>query len=137
MKKMTGLSRTSIKWFAVIIAVLCLSLLAGTGVFAENKERPCADDVAKFCKDVQPGGEGIAKCLKEHANELSPGCKENIAATKQKMQAFSETCKNDMSKFCKDVKPGGGQILQCLKQHESELSPECKANLPTSPILKR
>lgn len=128
MKKLMALPCTSIKWFAVIIAMLCLSLLAGTGVFAQNAG-PCADDVAKFCKDVKPGGGGMAKCLKEHANELSPGCKESIAEMKKKVQDFSQVCKDDMVKFCKGVRPGGGRILQCLKEHEAELSPECKAKM--------
>ncbi len=35
-------------------------------------------------------------------------------------------CGDEIGKFCKDVKPGGGDILDCLKQHESELSPACK-----------
>ena len=38
-----------------------------------------------------------------------------------------EACKADVERFCKDVKPGGGAIIRCLKQHESELSPQCKA----------
>ncbi|MCK9419592.1 MAG: cysteine rich repeat-containing protein [Nitrospirae bacterium] len=131
MKRRMILSRTSIRLFTVIVALFCLSLYAGTGVSAENKG-PCADDVAKFCKDVKPSEGAIANCLKEHASELSAGCKETLAAAKQKVQDFTEACKNDMSKFCKDVKPGGGRILQCLKGHENELSPECKAKMTSA-----
>ena len=35
-------------------------------------------------------------------------------------------CKADVEKFCKDLKVGQG-VRSCLKKHESELSPECKA----------
>lgn len=35
-------------------------------------------------------------------------------------------CHDDIQKFCKDMKPGGGAVAQCLKQHESELSQACK-----------
>ncbi len=37
-------------------------------------------------------------------------------------------CKADAEKFCKDVKQGKGAIVKCLKEHEAELSAECKAN---------
>jgi hypothetical protein len=35
-------------------------------------------------------------------------------------------CKQDIQKFCKDVKPGGGRLIECLKTHENELSAACK-----------
>jgi hypothetical protein len=35
-------------------------------------------------------------------------------------------CKADADKFCKDVQPGGGRIIACLKQHEADLSEGCK-----------
>lgn len=39
----------------------------------------------------------------------------------------SGPCKADAEKFCKDVKPGGGRIMACLKEHAAELSAECRA----------
>lgn len=36
-------------------------------------------------------------------------------------------CAADAAKFCQDIKPGGGRIITCLKEHEAELSAECKA----------
>ena len=38
-------------------------------------------------------------------------------------------CRADIEKFCKDVKPGHGQIAQCMKQHETELSPACEEHI--------
>ena len=35
-------------------------------------------------------------------------------------------CYDDVQKFCKDVKPGGGRIATCLKQHEGQLNPACR-----------
>jgi hypothetical protein len=45
---------------------------------AKEIHKACADDLDKFCKDVQPGNGNIARCLEEHKSELSPGCGEEF-----------------------------------------------------------
>ena len=39
------------------------------------------------------------------------------------------SCKADVDKFCAQVKPGGGRIVQCLKQNEAQLSDSCKERM--------
>ncbi len=128
MKKKADLSGASVTWFTVFIVVLSLSLWAASGVFAQSAH-PCADDAQKFCKDVVPGGGRLARCLRKHANELSPACKERIAEVKKRAREFHQACEDDVMRLCKGVVPGGGRILQCLKDHENELSPECRAKM--------
>jgi hypothetical protein len=44
------------------------------------------------------------------------------------MEAAHEgACKADLEKFCKDVTPGEGRKIACLKAHSDKLSSECKA----------
>lgn len=38
-----------------------------------------------------------------------------------------EACRADVDRLCKDAKSGHGQIRECLKAHEAELSDGCKA----------
>ena len=40
--------------------------------------------------------------------------------------AVKNACTDDIAKFCKNVKPGPGAIMECLEEHESELSDACK-----------
>lgn len=40
-------------------------------------------------------------------------------------------CRDDARKLCSKVQPGGGRAVACLKEHEADLSPACKAALPT------
>ena len=35
-------------------------------------------------------------------------------------------CATDAQKFCANVEPGGGRILQCLRDHKDSLSDQCK-----------
>ncbi len=118
------------KWIMVIAATLFLFPWGGSRAFARDP-RPCDDDAAKLCKDVPPGGGGIIKCLKDHENDVSSGCREDLS--KMRGPAFFEVCRYDVQKFCKDIKPGEGRIIQCLRSRESELSPQCKAGLPGGP----
>jgi len=123
MKTCSVFSRIQMKSFTMLAGVLCLAV---TTASAEQNAKPCAEDAAKLCKGVQQGEGRVAKCLKEHASELSPACKQNVAELKAKVQDFKQACETDAKTLCKDTRPGGGRILQCLKQHEGELSPACK-----------
>lgn len=128
MNTLTTLSGNTLRQFTLLAAAFCLSLAAGIAG-AEEQSKPCADDAARLCKGMQPGGGRIANCLREHRDELSPACKERMAAAKKRMQEAKDDCHEDMQKHCKDVQPGQGRIAQCLKQHEAELSADCKAHL--------
>jgi hypothetical protein len=51
---------------------------------AEKGKGPCAEDAAKFCKDVKPGEGRVLACLKEHEKELSQACRDRKAAAAEK-----------------------------------------------------
>ncbi len=40
--------------------------------------------------------------------------------------ADHKPCHADIEKFCKDTPRGKGAIVKCLKEHETEVSMECK-----------
>jgi hypothetical protein len=112
----------------------CKQRQAGFREQVQELTEACKDDAQKFCAGVQPGAGRIARCLQQHADHLSPGCKaqgEKMVAHRAQrrgaMQEIAQACKPDAEKFCADVQPGGGRIVQCLKQHQTELSSECTA----------
>jgi len=38
-------------------------------------------------------------------------------------------CQDDMHKHCSQVEPGHGRMSLCLRRHEADLSPSCKARI--------
>jgi hypothetical protein len=52
-----------------------------------------------------------------------------LAAFLGSARAEQGACKADVEKLCKDVQPGEGRILECMKTHQKELSPKCTAQV--------
>lgn len=126
-------------YLATLVAgLLCMGLIFGNNASSAEKN-PCSQDIAKFCKDVKPDRRAIMDCLEEHENELSDACKDYEARLEGKRgeaaeqirqyKAFLQTCKEDVSKFCKDVNPANGGIEKCLDEHADNLSTPCSASL--------
>ena len=38
-------------------------------------------------------------------------------------------CKNDARRLCPGVRPGGGELMKCMKEHENEVSIGCAKEL--------
>lgn len=120
---------TVLKRMMMVLVVVMLSIGVAAAADTPSVKNACADDVAKYCKDIKPGGGGIARCLKENEKQLSPACKSSIEEAKKHVKDARQACEADAQKFCKDVKQGQGRIVKCLREHEKELSAECKAKM--------
>jgi Cysteine rich repeat len=66
------------------LSALCKDKIEKVAERAKELERACAEDVERFCKDVQPGRGRIAKCLRERKSELSAVCTEKLAETRKR-----------------------------------------------------
>jgi len=88
---------------------------------------PCREEIEKFCKDVKPGGGRVDQCLRKHEADVSPECKEARLKLKEKVRGALDACVPDVQKFCSGVAGGKARIARCMKEHEEELSPECRA----------
>jgi hypothetical protein len=106
-------------------ALVSLPLAAQTAPAGEGLGKPCAEDVAKLCPGVKPGGGRIAQCLQGKAEQISAACKARIEQAKE----VHEACMADAEKFCSDIPPGHGRVAVCVQQHEAELSPTCRTHL--------
>ena len=48
--------------------------------------KACKADRQTYCADVEKGGGRVMQCMKDHADKLSPSCKEALVAMKAQRQ---------------------------------------------------
>lgn len=41
----------------------------------------------------------------------------------------NDPCDPDLKRLCPDVAPGGGNLLRCLREHQDEVAPACRAEM--------
>jgi hypothetical protein len=95
----------------------------------------CEADVQKLCPDTKPGRERH-DCMMQHKDQVSAECKEFFGKRMERREErregrreAMEACREDAQRLCKEVKKGHGAVLECLRQHDKDISPACAAEL--------
>jgi hypothetical protein len=96
----------------------------------------CDEDIKQHCSGLGDNAPKIFMCLAAYEEYLSPACREGIleAALSIKMGAEAldysiSACEADVDAHCREVQPGEGRIVSCIKANESRVSKECIAAL--------
>jgi len=127
---------------ALAVTTVAALLLMSIAPAAARPPSVCSGDVKKLCKDVEPGGGRVFACLREHSTSLSQPCKDALREIKQapttrrwqrQSKPWAEACMGDVKALCEGIPAGAGAFADCLKQHEKQLSPGCKAALASKP----
>jgi Cysteine rich repeat len=50
-------------------------------------QQACHDDIEKFCKGIEPGKGRVRKCMRDHKEELSQKCKEEMKDLREKAKS--------------------------------------------------
>jgi len=98
----------------------------------------CQQELTTFCKDVTPGEARILACLYAFQDKLTPRCEYALYdSVNQLDRALNDLsyvvneCNDDYDKFCSDLNPGEGRILECLEKNQAEVSKRCNNALKT------
>ena len=93
----------------------------------------CESEIEQLCPDSSEGS-ARTHCLDQRAKQLSPPCqgqvRERFVKWKEDRHRMKAACEEDVKRFCQDITPGGGQILQCLQSHAPDVSDRCYETLP-------
>ena len=129
--------RNAMAWMVVIGMVLVFSgVVSAQQALIDSVVKGCDKELKTYCKDVTPGeGRGLA-CLYAFSDKLSTKCEyalyDAAAQLERAVAALSYTvneCRDDLTKFCSDIKPGEGRLLQCLEKNDAKVTKRCKQAL--------
>ena len=109
--------------FTTIAAVSFLAIAATSSVVLaqQGPVAACAPDIQAQCRGHSTG-EGRAACIKTRFREFSLPCQLALV----KASAVRKACRADIKKNCAGIKPGGGRIETCIKDHFADMSDACK-----------
>ena len=96
----------------------------------------CREELNTYCKDVTPGEGRVLSCLYAFQDKVSPKCESAIYKSLEQLQKIINDqlyavnkCQDDLETYCKDIEPGEGRLLECLKSNEDKVSASCNQAL--------
>jgi hypothetical protein len=136
--------RRAMVWTVVIGMVLVFGGVASAQQkLIESVSKGCDKELTTYCKDVTPGEGRVLACLYAHSDKLSGQCEYALydasAQLERALNALSyaaNECREDLTKFCSDIKPGGGRLLQCSDKNDAKVSKRCKQALKDTGLKK-
>jgi hypothetical protein len=136
--------RRAMVWTVVIGMVLVFGGVASAQQkLIESVSKGCDKELTTYCKDVTPGEGRVLACLYAHSDKLSGQCEYALydasAQLERALNALSyaaNECREDLTKFCSDIKPGGGRLLQCIDKNDAKVSKRCKQALKDTGLKK-
>jgi len=136
--------RHAMVWMVVIGMVLVFSgAVSAQQALIDSVVKGCDKELKTYCKDVTPGeGRGLA-CLYAFEDKLSAQCEyalyDAAAQLERAINALAyaaNECRDDLTKYCADIKPGQGRLVQCIEKNDAKVSSRCKQALKDTGLKK-
>jgi Cysteine rich repeat len=98
----------------------------------DSLKKACNKELTTFCKGVVPGEGRVLACLYAFESKVSDKCAYAVYDAADQLEAaitalkFAATqCKDDLLKYCGNVKVGQGRGLACLNKNAKNVSQAC------------
>ena len=95
-------------------------------------EVKCDAEVQQYCPDSL-SGEDRRRCVMQRIKQLNPTCQQIVRQRLvrwKEAEGYKLACAEEVQRVCLTVQSGDGRILQCLQEHEQDLSEGCYQRLP-------
>ncbi len=122
----------------MLFGVIGLALVLATPVLAaedlvESVAKGCKKEIKTYCKAVTPGEGRIIAYLYAHGDKLSGQCEYALYDAAVQLERFvaaltyvANECEDDLEKYCSNIRPGQGRLLDCLDKNRKKVSKRCK-----------
>ena len=105
---------------------------AGAQTLVQDVARKCQTEIETYCSQVLPGEGRVLACFYAHGDKLSPQCEYALFDAAARLERaiaaityVANECKQEIQTHCAAIKPGGGNIAQCLIANEDKLGAPC------------
>ena len=121
-----------------VVVFGCVMFLGGIAVAqqkgpVEKVLQGCSKEVETYCKNVTPGEGRLLACLYAYNDKISTRCEyalyDAAAQLERALNALSyvsNECRDDLKKYCSDVKPGEGRLIDCIAKKKDVITDRCK-----------
>ena len=106
--------------------------LSKAGIKLNADVKGCDADIEQYCPGLPRNSQKAFMCMMAYEDSLSESCKLGIAEAAMSIQMGAaaidysvRACEEDADKHCLNVAPGEGRLVNCIKEHEAEVSMEC------------
>jgi hypothetical protein len=107
----------------VAMSLFAIAATSSVVLAQQGTTAACSSDVDAHCAGTR--GESRAACIKLRFKDFSLACQLALV----KARAVRKACRADVKKNCADIKPGGGRIEACLKDHFADVSDPCNETI--------
>jgi len=126
------------KMVICVVVSVCVILLGGIAVAqqkgsVEKVLEGCSKEFETYCKNVTPGEGRLLACLYAYSDKLSTRCEyalyDAAAQLERALNALSyvaNECRDDLKKYCSEVKPGEGRLIDCIVKKKDVITDRCK-----------
>jgi hypothetical protein len=94
--------------------------------------RGCEGDISRHCSSLGQNATKVFMCLMAYEDQLSPVCRNGVLEAAMSIKVGSEAidyslsaCETDVDAYCRNVQPGEGHVVGCIKANESRVSKAC------------
>ena len=110
-----------------IVSLTFTMLLASTppAMGQAYEQWPCAEDMAKYCGGITPGGGRLLACYEQQKKNMSGQCVSWAEYLKTNTGDLREACTKELDARCNFEKGDPMAMLNCLQSNYINLSPKC------------